>query len=1088
MDGMDDLWGTESALYDSGESSFGDSSSSPADIFDMQTQPGAFESAPAEDPCAAQAVVATGARCAWQQQQQTWSTQPNVGAGAESLPPPPPSMVAEAFRGAHHTGWDSTSQVVQARPVRATAAAHDNPQRAAKRPRPTVKATPADDSRLGGRAHVHGPVPLPSDQLGKALQWVAETNGGGHRLRKPMPPEFAALLIKDTSFQPGPRPAIFDPNGARWVYKETISEGEGPSGAARRTLSRNVSTPISDRWHNSGGAKNSRDLPVVHPVVRRRYGAVEPRHSPGPGYVYHEYMLLDLSRPPTADGKMVSDRHIILYHVMPRRDSKAGSKTAAPVVSCPTVDRAAMATMQAQLPPRPVAAPAPGRGTALRQLPMKELNTDEASVRAGGAILTLRAPADTECSTFVRFDKGGKVLGAIQESGRGVKLLSTAGDVAEWHRVRDDALAAGGFQEGDVVGLWDGELSRKTNGADMTGVITRKPMVAGSMPRAVDMHEYDTVAYVGRVPVRVRGPAKSGAHLGASGYEDGTAAALTPGSSEPRVGTVLQGDLQTSMGERLLEISVSTPGGAYFARNGLANCRRGKLIILLAASLLATLCLVPLSRHFWQPANHAQEPIPSIGRTPVRCDQVSVQSAKDACKGQPFQDHSCSDDCVYWMSSLLDKCPAHMSTWGTLTNGVDVDIPRSPNLHALRTSLAPDAVLQFGPLKNTLFALDDGILQVGDNRGGYISFNTSSLRGRNVTQLVLTVTRYTAALLTSHSLGHRAYRSTRDNIFVRTVEGPAVPFSDDMIKAKHSPIIARQYDIGDNGVARLILPLSVLNSGAATVNTSQPVHIPEQLRFYLTSTSHTEHRYIGTGSPKDRWSADHKIELLVTMDPVNATAWTQYNSLPQPTTVNAAVAAGCILGDPLEESSLSGPLKNILLGLSGEVGMSSVCPGALKREQAAGVPAEFLEQADQTVCEDGASWPACCSNSSRDMCTSVPLFRSDAERCDACPKNSSGLSTYQCFAMPPAAADDVCTQSLAKIQHWCSDTSSFSYLRMCGRPKCRSAIAGALDASTQCAGRQDMRLGSPLLFPTRTELSILFATCLFSDVPLEINA
>ena len=51
--------------------------------------------------------------------------------------------------------------------------------------------------------------------------------------------------------------------------------------------------------------------------------------------------------------------------------------------------------------------------------------------------------------------------------------MSTAGDVAEWHRIRDDALVAGGFREGDVVGLWNGQLSKHTKGADMIGVITR---------------------------------------------------------------------------------------------------------------------------------------------------------------------------------------------------------------------------------------------------------------------------------------------------------------------------------------------------------------------------------------------------------------------------------------------------------------------------------------------------------------------------------------------------------------------------------------------------------------------------------------
>ena len=50
-----------------------------------------------------------------------------------------------------------------------------------------------------------------------------------------------------------------------------------------------------------------------------------------------------------------------------------------------------------------------------------------------------------------------------------------------------------------------------TKGATMLGVVSRKPIVAGSAPSATeDYAEGDIVAFTGRVPVKVVGRAKFG--------------------------------------------------------------------------------------------------------------------------------------------------------------------------------------------------------------------------------------------------------------------------------------------------------------------------------------------------------------------------------------------------------------------------------------------------------------------------------------------------------------------------------------------------------------------------------------------------
>ena len=148
------------------------------------------------------------------------------------------------------------------------------------------------------------------------------------------------------------------------------------------------------------------------------------------------------------------------------------------------------------------------------------------------------------------------------------------------------------FEEGDVVGFGLAGLTRKTRGLRQLGVITRRAVVEGSMPSpapsssssfvgacnhahegsdeeksapadedgssaasaaaaasvAAARKDYDTVAYCGRVPVKLRGGAALHDYLTPSGLEDGTAVAWSQESSNSqdrgcclsRVGRALQ--------------------------------------------------------------------------------------------------------------------------------------------------------------------------------------------------------------------------------------------------------------------------------------------------------------------------------------------------------------------------------------------------------------------------------------------------------------------------------------------------------------------------------------------------------------------
>lgn len=69
-----------------------------------------------------------------------------------------------------------------------------------------------------------------------------------------------------------------------------------------------------------------------------------------------------------------------------------------------------------------------------------------------------------------------------------------------------------------------GQLSRKgTADTSVLAVVSRKAMIEGSKrDDATGSRAGDTVAYAGRVPVRVRGPVRQGDHIVPSGLDDGT--------------------------------------------------------------------------------------------------------------------------------------------------------------------------------------------------------------------------------------------------------------------------------------------------------------------------------------------------------------------------------------------------------------------------------------------------------------------------------------------------------------------------------------------------------------------------------------
>jgi hypothetical protein len=113
----------------------------------------------------------------------------------------------------------------------------------------------------------------------------------------------------------------------------------------------------------------------------------------------------------------------------------------------------------------------------------------------------------------------------IAAGGSGVSYESGAGDYAEWMERID---ASEQLSPGEIVGVFAGKISKKTEGADHLMVVSLKPIVLGNMPEEQDRPRFNKVAFMGQTPAFVRGYAQKGDFILPSGRGDGIARAVNP--------------------------------------------------------------------------------------------------------------------------------------------------------------------------------------------------------------------------------------------------------------------------------------------------------------------------------------------------------------------------------------------------------------------------------------------------------------------------------------------------------------------------------------------------------------------------------
>ena len=112
----------------------------------------------------------------------------------------------------------------------------------------------------------------------------------------------------------------------------------------------------------------------------------------------------------------------------------------------------------------------------------------------------------------------------------GIAFESGSGDYAEWlERAKHDEV----FSYGDVVGVVGGKISKNTNDAHHIMVISKSPIVLGNMPPQNEEANYEKVAFMGQVPVKVYGKVKIGDYIVASGNNNGMGRAVDRSQMKP---------------------------------------------------------------------------------------------------------------------------------------------------------------------------------------------------------------------------------------------------------------------------------------------------------------------------------------------------------------------------------------------------------------------------------------------------------------------------------------------------------------------------------------------------------------------------
>ncbi|MBK8192240.1 MAG: hypothetical protein IPK76_03095 [Lewinellaceae bacterium] len=137
------------------------------------------------------------------------------------------------------------------------------------------------------------------------------------------------------------------------------------------------------------------------------------------------------------------------------------------------------------------------------------------------------------------FENSTDLAGKIENNNSGdVQYQSGGSDYAEMlERLDHDEK----IKPGDVVGVFGGKISKRTDGADWVMTISDQAVVLGNAVYDGTEAHYEITSFIGQVPVWVSGKVSKGDFIIASGKNDGTAIAVSPQDLQPEQGRLIVG-------------------------------------------------------------------------------------------------------------------------------------------------------------------------------------------------------------------------------------------------------------------------------------------------------------------------------------------------------------------------------------------------------------------------------------------------------------------------------------------------------------------------------------------------------------------
>ncbi len=107
----------------------------------------------------------------------------------------------------------------------------------------------------------------------------------------------------------------------------------------------------------------------------------------------------------------------------------------------------------------------------------------------------------------------------------GVVYSSGAGDYAEWLPRKEGERD---LHMGEVVGVRGGKVSLNTTEADHFMIVSTQPAVIGNAPQPGQELNFEKIAFMGQLPVKITGPVSVGDYIITSGNHDGFGVAVHP--------------------------------------------------------------------------------------------------------------------------------------------------------------------------------------------------------------------------------------------------------------------------------------------------------------------------------------------------------------------------------------------------------------------------------------------------------------------------------------------------------------------------------------------------------------------------------